>query len=79
MSDHNQWEEKNGKLVREFEFENFVEAMKFVNAVASIAEAQQHHPDMRVSYNKVVIETWTHDANSITEKDSALTDAIDAI
>jgi len=79
MSDHNQWEEVGGKLKREFQFENFVKAMVFVNSVADIAESMQHHPDIHVSYDKVIIETWTHDTSSITEKDTALAEAIDKV
>jgi 4a-hydroxytetrahydrobiopterin dehydratase len=57
------------KIFRDFKFKNFVEAMKFVNTVADIAEGEQHHPDIHVSYNKVRIEIWTHAAKGLTEND----------
>lgn len=64
------------KLVREFVFQNFDLAMQFVNSVAELAEQLQHHPDIHISYNKVRIESWTHDTNGITEKDTELMEAI---
>lgn len=60
------------KISRSFKFKDFIEAMKFVNRVADIAEGEQHHPDIAVSYNKVRIEIWTHAANGLTENDFIL-------
>ena len=57
------------KIFRDFKFKDFVEAMKFVSRVADIAEGEQHHPDIHVSYNKVRIEIWTHAAKGLTEND----------
>lgn len=64
-------------LTRKFEFKNFIEAMEFVNKVASLAEDAKHHPDITISYNKVTIGTTTHDANGLTEKDFSLAAKID--
>ena len=57
------------KLKRDFTFRDFKEAMAFVNRVAQIAEAEGHHPDIHVFYNKVTIELWTHAAGGLTEND----------
>lgn len=57
------------KLAREFTFKNFVEAMAFVNRVASIAEEQKHHPDLHIFYNKVTVELWTHAVGGLSEND----------
>jgi len=74
------WKEKDNKLTRTFEFENFVEAFAFMTKVAFAAEAQQHHPNWSNVYNKVIIELTTHDAgNTITEKDRKLAKAIDKL
>lgn len=55
------WESENGKKIRhEFRFKTFKEAIAFVNNVAKIAEEEQHHPDIHIFYNRVVIELWTH-------------------
>ncbi|MBI3027484.1 4a-hydroxytetrahydrobiopterin dehydratase [Candidatus Woesearchaeota archaeon] len=63
------WTLKDGHLYKKFKFKNFLEAMKFVNAVAGIAEQEHHHPDFCVHYNKVEIELWTHAINGLSEND----------
>lgn len=74
------WTEKNDKLVKTFEFNNFVEAFGFMTKVAIIAEKMDHHPNWSNVYNKVSIELSTHDAGGIvTDKDKELAKAIDAI
>ncbi|MBI3626598.1 4a-hydroxytetrahydrobiopterin dehydratase [Candidatus Uhrbacteria bacterium] len=57
------------KLRREFKFEDFAEAMKFVNKVADLAESQGHHPDFHIHWNKVQIELWTHEIGGLAEND----------
>lgn len=74
------WQEKDNKLTREFQFDDFVQAFGFMSRVAIIAEKMDHHPNWSNVYNKVVVELTTHDAgNTITEKDRALADAIDKL
>ena len=60
-------------------WEDFPEAMKFVNAVAEIAEQAQHHPDIDIRWNKVTLALTTHDAGGLTEKDFALARACDEL
>ena len=67
------------KLTRTFTFPDFPAALAFVNAVAILAEQANHHPDIHLYYNKVTIESWTHTANAITEKDHVLMKAIDEL
>lgn len=72
------WDDSSGKLVSGFEFENFMQAVDFVNGIAEIAEDIGHHPDLLLSdYNHVTIFTSTHDAEGITEKDFELITAIE--
>lgn len=59
-------------LKKEYKFKNFSEAMEFVNKVAAIAEKQNHHPDIFISFNKVVLTFVTHEAHEVTEKDYKL-------
>jgi 4a-hydroxytetrahydrobiopterin dehydratase len=66
------WEEIDGALQREFRFNNFAGAMDFVNRVAEVAEAENHHPDIEIHYNRVTLRWWTHTAQAITERDVAL-------
>ena len=73
------WTIKDGHVFKQFKFKNFVEAMEFVNKVAEIAEQEQHHPDINISYNKVIIETWTHAINGLSENDFILPAKIDKI
>ncbi|MBS3056259.1 MAG: 4a-hydroxytetrahydrobiopterin dehydratase [Candidatus Aenigmarchaeota archaeon] len=60
---------KGKKIARKFRFNDFKEAVKFVNKVAEIAESENHHPDIFIFYNEVVVELWTHSAKGLTEKD----------
>ncbi len=74
------WQEKDNKLTREFQFDDFVQAFGFMSKVAIVAEKMDHHPNWSNVYNKVIVELTTHDAgNTITEKDRALADAIDKL
>ncbi|MFZ6053293.1 4a-hydroxytetrahydrobiopterin dehydratase [Halocola ammonii] len=74
------WKEKQDKLVREFEFENFQEAFGFMARVALLAEKAEHHPTWQNEYNKVLIELSTHDeGGKITQKDRDLAKAIDGV
>jgi 4a-hydroxytetrahydrobiopterin dehydratase len=74
-----EWSELNGAIQRTFQFNDFVEAMRFVNRVAEAAEADQHHPDILIRWNKVTLTLSTHDASGITEKDFALAKKIDGM
>ncbi|ADW69194.1 4a-hydroxytetrahydrobiopterin dehydratase [Granulicella tundricola] len=64
------WELQDGKLVREWRFRDFVEAMKFVDFVAEVAEEAGHHPDIDIRYNKVKLGLVTHDEGGISSKDA---------
>lgn len=66
-------------LARAFEFENFVQTMKFVNKVADLAEAEGHHPDMSISYNTLSIELTTHAIDGLSENDFILASKVDQI
>jgi 4a-hydroxytetrahydrobiopterin dehydratase len=73
------WDEIDGALERTFELPSFPEAIAFVNRVAEAAEEANHHPDIAISYRRVVIRLWTHSENAITEKDVALAERIGAL
>lgn len=64
-------------LSRAFSFADFAEALSFVNRVGEIAEAQGHHPDIHLSWGKVVVEIWTHKIDGLTESDFILAAKID--
>ena len=74
------WIEKDNKLTRTFEFNDFVSAFGFMTKVAIHAEKMNHHPTWSNTYNTVKIELSTHDAGDvITDKDRKLADIIDKI
>jgi 4a-hydroxytetrahydrobiopterin dehydratase len=66
------WIEVDGGLERTFELPSFPEAIAFVNRVAELAEQENHHPDIAVSYRKVTLRWTTHSAGGITDRDHAL-------
>jgi 4a-hydroxytetrahydrobiopterin dehydratase len=72
------WTRRRAVITRTFVFTDFVAAMKFVNAVAQLAEAAWHHPDMDIRWNQVTLALTTHDADGLTRKDFALARKFDA-
>ena len=74
-----QWRRNGDVIARTFQFKDFPAAMKFVNAVAELAEQAQHHPDVDIRWNKVTLALTTHDAGGLTEKDFALAKQCDAL
>lgn len=74
-----QWNHQDHSIVREFSFKDFKQAMNFTNRVAQIAEAQDHHPDIFISYNKVRLELTTHKEGGLTHQDFDLAKKIDQI
>jgi 4a-hydroxytetrahydrobiopterin dehydratase len=73
------WKKSGALISRTFQFKDFPAALKFVNAVGKIAERDQHHPDIDIRWNKVMLALTTHDAGGLTEKDFALAQKIDRL
>lgn len=63
------WRRNGAAIERVFQFRNFVDAMEFVNRIAEVAEAVNHHPDITISYNKVTMSLTSHDSGGITQRD----------
>lgn len=72
METPNGWEEVDGALQRELAFEDFAQALAFVNRVGALAEAEDHHPDISIHWNTVTLRWWTHAQSAITERDFEL-------
>ena len=66
------WSLENGKLHREFKFQDFNEAFGFMTRVALIAESMEHHPEWFNVWNGVVVDLSTHDAGGVTSLDVQL-------
>jgi 4a-hydroxytetrahydrobiopterin dehydratase len=73
------WERQGDELVKQVQRADFAGAMVFVNQVAELAEAADHHPDIAISWNKVTLRLSTHSAGGITGKDLELAGHIDAL
>ncbi len=61
-----------GRLIREYKFRNFAEALSFVNVAGEISEHEGHHPDLHLSWGKVGVTLWTHKVKGLTENDFIL-------
>lgn len=66
-------------LSKEFKFKDFKEAFDFAGKIADIAESEGHHPDLQISWGKVVVELTTHAIKGLSENDFILAAKIDKI
>ncbi|HEX7470717.1 MAG TPA: 4a-hydroxytetrahydrobiopterin dehydratase [Verrucomicrobiae bacterium] len=66
------WKKNDVCITRTCQFKAFPAAIKFVNAVARLAEKAWHHPDINIRWNKVALTLTTHDAGGLTRKDFIL-------
>ena len=57
------------QLEKEYKFKDFREALAFTNKVGALAEAQEHHPDIYLTWAKVKLTIWTHKIDGLTESD----------
>lgn len=74
------WQEENNKLYRKFKFENFREAVAFMNRVATIAENMNHHPKIHNTFNTVELWLSTHEAgDTVTDLDQSFAKRVDEI
>jgi 4a-hydroxytetrahydrobiopterin dehydratase len=72
MADPDGWSEVDGALERTFAFDGFRGALAFVNRVGELAEAENHHPDIAIHYDRVTLRWWTHTAGGVTDRDREL-------
>ena len=66
-------------LATTYTFRDFVETMNFVNKIAAVAEEEQHHPDLTISYNNLGVELTTHAIGGLSENDFILASKIDEL
>jgi 4a-hydroxytetrahydrobiopterin dehydratase len=74
-----EWRKKGSTIARLYQFKDFPAAIKFVNAVARLAEKAWHHPDIDIRWNKVTLTLTTHDAGGLTKKDFELARKFDRL
>ena len=75
------WDLQDGhtEIHRQLRFKDFKAAMRFVNAMADLAEAEGHHPDFAVHYSTVDVTIWTHAVGGLSENDFILAAKLDRI
>jgi 4a-hydroxytetrahydrobiopterin dehydratase len=71
------WEYKDNAISKMFKFKEYLHGIEFVQKVAEIAEAADHHPDITINYTRVTFACSTHDAGGVTEKDFKLAENIE--
>lgn len=66
-------------IEKTFNFKGYYQVMAFVNAIAWMAHQEKHHPDLMVSYNKVVVQYQTHEAGGVTKNDIICAKLVEAL
>ena len=72
-----EWEIEGESISRTFEFDEFMDAIEFVNSVAEISEEAQHHPDIDIRFNTVTLVLTTHDLGGLTKSDFDVAGRVD--
>jgi 4a-hydroxytetrahydrobiopterin dehydratase len=72
------WERAGNEIRRTWTFADFKGSVAFVNRVAALAEAADHHPDIDIRYSRVTLALSTHDAGGLTARDFDLAEAVGA-
>ena len=73
------WRREDDAIVRNWSFNDFSEAMDFINQIARLAEDHDHHPELFNVYNKVSLKFSTHDAGGLTNRDFKIAQDIDKL
>lgn len=73
------WEHNDGRLTKRFTFPDFAHSLEFVNKVAALAEAAEHHPDIEFGWGYAKLTLTTHDRGGVTDFDTSLAAKIDRI
>ena len=74
------WEVVDGKrLRRTFRFKDFASALGFVDEVGAMADAEDHHPEIALTWGRATIEIWTHTVGGLSENDFVFAARADAI
>lgn len=72
-------DEEKKRIKREFQFKNFKESMAFVNKIADIAGQENHHPSIKIFYNRVILELTTHAIGGLSENDFIMASKIEGL
>jgi 4a-hydroxytetrahydrobiopterin dehydratase len=77
LSALNGWEFKDNAISKLYRFKTFMDGIRFLNQVAEMAEAADHHPDVKINYTRITFSCSTHDQGGVTEKDFKLASQIE--
>jgi 4a-hydroxytetrahydrobiopterin dehydratase len=73
------WVLNKGRIEKTFEFTNFARAAVFFNKIVNPIEENEHYPQIFIAYNRLVISLFSQEANSLTDRDLQVAQAIDAL
>lgn len=73
------WTRKGRRITRTWTYEDFPQALAFINRVGQLAEEANHHPDIENSWATVTLSLTTHDAGGLTDRDFDLARRIDGL
>ena len=71
------WEFKDNAISKLYRFKKFMDGIHFIDRVAEMAEAADHHPDVKINYTRITFSCSTHDQGGVTEKDFKLASQIE--
>jgi 4a-hydroxytetrahydrobiopterin dehydratase len=71
------WKHEGDFITKTFQFKRFMDGIAFINALADVAEEQEHHPDIHVRYTTITLSVQTHSEGGVTEWDLELAEAIE--
>ncbi len=74
---HPGWSRKSNTLVKEYRLASFRDSIVFVNRIAGLADSADHHPDIDIRFDRVLITLTTHDVGGITAVDLKMAEALD--
>ena len=81
LADLPDWErdEESGGIVRRMEFPQFADAIAFINRIATVADAHDHHPDIDIRYRRLKIVLVSHDVGGLSDRDFKMATLIDEL
>jgi 4a-hydroxytetrahydrobiopterin dehydratase len=63
------WRTEGTAIVKEFAFDDFMGSIAYVNRLAEVAEEANHHPDLSLSWNRVIVQWSSHEKGGVTDLD----------
>lgn len=73
------WQRSGGQISRIYDFKNYYRTLAFVNAIAYIFHAEDHHPDLLVTYKRCEVKFYTHSIRGLSENDFVCAAKVDAV